>query len=94
MTLLVRPFCLAKPTESSSCRCAALVHLADERVNLLLSVAVVAALGVRDSLLLVATSGRRKLERPQERRGILEVRADREDLVDKVLAHDRESAPV
>lgn len=70
------------------------VHLADELVDVRLAVAVVAALDVVLELARApAAGGVGQLERPQEVRGLLEVRAGGDDLVHEVLdAEDVELA--
>lgn len=66
-----------------------LVHLADQRVDLVLAVAGVAALNeVLHLLVAEAARGAAQLERPQEVAGLLEVRADGDDLVHQVLHTD------
>lgn len=62
-------------------------HTTHELVDELLAVAPVAALGFLEAVLLqhpAAVRGR-QLEGPQEAVGLLEVRADGEDLVDQVI---------
>lgn len=66
-----------------------LVHLADEGVDVLLTVAKVTALDVVLELAgTEATSGVGELEGPEEVGGLLEVGADGVDLVDQVLHAD------
>ena len=63
-----------------------LVHLADELVDVLLPVTVIATFNEMPELACTpAASGVRQLERPEEVRGLLEVRASGRDLVNKVL---------
>ena len=65
-----------------------LVHPPDELVDVVLTVAGVTALDVVVPLLLEASQRRLQLEGPQEVVGLLEVRANGQDLVDKVLNAD------
>jgi hypothetical protein len=65
-----------------------LQHALDKGVDVLLAVAVLAALDEVVELLLEAAVGGRELEGPEEVVGLLEVRADGEDLVDKILNAD------
>eukprot|EP01136_Pigoraptor_vietnamica_P045602 Opistho-1_new@23742 len=75
----------ALPHQTGAAR---LVHRADEVVDLALAVAVVAALNEVVRLLLEAAVRRAELERPEEVGRLLEVGADRVDLVDEVLHAD------
>ena len=66
-----------------------LVHLLDESVDVLLTVAKVTTLDeVLELASSEATSGVRQLERPEEVAGLLEVGADSVNLVDKILHTD------
>lgn len=65
-----------------------LVHGADQVVDELLAVAVLAALDEVQALLGQAAVGRVELEGPQEVGGLLEGGADGVDLVDQVLNAD------
>jgi hypothetical protein len=66
-----------------------LVHLPDESVDVLLTVAEVTALNeVLELAGTEATGGVAELEGPQEVGGLLEVWADGQDLVDKILHAD------
>lgn len=66
-----------------------LVHLFDESVDVLLPVAQVTALHkVQELARPESTGGVGKLERPQEVAGLLEVGANREDLMDQILHAD------
>jgi len=67
----------------------ALVHLADEAVDGVLAVTQVTTLNeVLELAGAEATSGVAELEGPEEVRGLLEVGADGEDLVDEILNAD------
>lgn len=66
-----------------------LVHLLDESVDVLFTVAKVTTLNeVLELASSEATSGVRQLERPEEVAGLLEVGADSVDFVDKILHTD------
>jgi hypothetical protein len=66
-----------------------LVHLADEAVDELLTVTSVSTLDeVLELALAETTVGGRELEGPEEVRGLLEVGANSEDLVDEILNGD------
>jgi hypothetical protein len=77
------------PMELSTHRCTNLVHLTDEVVDELLTVTQVTTFDeVLELALAEATSRRRELEGPQEVGSLLEIGADGEDLVDKILDRD------
>ncbi|GMF20350.1 unnamed protein product [Phytophthora fragariaefolia] len=80
------PCCWKTPREYD--RPNSLQALLDELVDFSATVAGVTALGEVQQLLGVAAVGGRQLEGPQEVGGLLEVLADREDLVDQVLDTD------
>ena len=63
-------------------------HQPEESVDLVLPVAEVTALNKVVGLLPPSTSGVVQLEGPQEVRGILEVGANSQDLVDEILHAD------
>jgi len=63
-------------------------HATDKVVDLGLTVAVVTTLDEGDTLLLEATTRRVELEGPEEAVGLLEVRTNSVDLVDKILHAD------
>lgn len=67
-----------------------LVHLPDQRVDMILAIAEIATLDeVLELPLAETTGGVAELEGPQEVASLLEVGADGEDLVDEILhAHD------
>ena len=80
---------VAQPEETSSQKRENLVHLADESVDVLLTVTKVTTLNVVLELAgAEATSGVGELEGPQEVVGLLEVGADSVDLVDQILHTD------
>ena len=73
---------------------ARLVHLSDQSIDLILTIAIITALDVvLEFACSEATVGVRQLERPQEVIGLLEVGSDGHDLVNEVLhANDAELA--
>jgi hypothetical protein len=82
----IRPLSVSQPTQQ---RDEHLVHLADEGVDVLLTVTSVTALDVVLELAgAEATSGVGELEGPEEVVGLLEVGADGVDLVDEILHAD------
>ena len=75
--------------EHQSLRVGNLVHLADEGVDVLLTVTIVTTLNeVLELALVEATSGVGELEGPEEVVGLLEVGANGVDLVDQILNTD------
>jgi hypothetical protein len=82
----IRPLSVSQPTQQTDEH---LVHLADEGVDVLLTVTGVTALDVVLELAgAEATSGVGELEGPEEVVGLLEVGADGVDLVDEILHAD------
>lgn len=72
-------------SQGSTTAAAGLVHAADEVVDLLLSVSCLSSLNIVQALLVDAALCAVELEWPEEVAGLLEGRANCEDLVDQVL---------
>jgi len=65
-----------------------LVHLADETIDVILTVTIISSLVIMDGLLPQSSSGRVELEGPQEVVGFFEVGSDGVDFVDEILNAD------
>ncbi|GMF79017.1 unnamed protein product [Aspergillus oryzae] len=89
ITKEIKTFRSTSQYEHQSLRVGNLVHLADEGVDVLLTVTIVTTLNeVLELALVEATSGVGELEGPEEVVGLLEVGANGVDLVDQILNTD------